>query len=195
MQHLFSDIREDQRRYHHSPDPLGAAAAVRTIWSQPGFQAVVAYRLGRWLRGLHRRPAAWALLVPAPVFWLAYLLFEAWVRSAYDIRLDQSAEVGAGLYIGHFGGIRVGGCRIGRHCAIQQEVRILPADRAASGGPDIGDRVWIGAHATIVGAQKVAAGATIGAGAVVTGDVGERCLVLGNPARVARWDYDNSPFL
>lgn len=195
MRHLFGDLREDQRRYHHAAGELRPAAAVRAIWSQPGFQAVVAYRLGRWLRGLHRRPSAWILLVASPVLWVLFWLSEAWVRAAYDIRLEQSAEVGAGLYVGHFGGIRVAGCRLGRHCAIQQEVRIHPADGAATGGPEIGDFVWIGAHASIVGPHKVAARSTVGAGSVVVGDVGERCLVLGNPARVARWDYDNSSFL
>jgi acetyltransferase-like isoleucine patch superfamily enzyme len=30
---------------------------------------------------------------------------------------------------------------------------------------------------------------------VVTADVAARCLVLGDPARVIRWDFDNSSFL
>lgn len=191
MPQPFGNLRADLERYHFAPEPLRPSVALRTIWTLPGFQAVATYRFGRWLAGLRRRPLCWPMLLLAPLFWL----LQAWVRTAYDIQLDQSAELGAGLYVGHFGGIRVAACRLGRQCAVQQEVRIGPAGRGAEPGPRIDDRVWIGAHATIIGPHHIAEQATIGAGAVVTGDVASRCLMLGNPARTARWDYDNSAFL
>lgn len=189
MNRGFSYLRQDLRRHHFLPGPLGVGAAIRTVWALPGVQAIAVYRLGRWLGACRRRPPAWPALLLLPAFWL----LQAWVRAAYDIHLGQDADLGPGLYIGHFGGIRVAGCRLGGHCAIQQEVRILPGPDGA--GPEVGDRVWIGAHAAIVGPHRVGEGATVGAGAVVTGDVAPRSLVLGDPARVARWDYDNSPFL
>ncbi len=187
----FGNLREDVRRYHFSPAPQHPVHALRNIWTLPGFQAVAVYRLGRWLRECRRRPAGWPLVVLTPLFWL----LQGFVRCAYDIHLDQGADLGAGLYIGHFGGIYLASCRLGRHCAIQQEVRIHPAEGDAGNGPEIGDRVWIGAHATIVGQHRIAGESTIGAGSVVVGDVAARCLMLGSPARVARWDYDNSEFL
>jgi UDP-2-acetamido-3-amino-2,3-dideoxy-glucuronate N-acetyltransferase len=44
----------------------------------------------------------------------------------------------------------------------------------------------IGSNATIVGGVTIGAHAVVGAGAVVTKDVDELCVVAGNPARVLR---------
>lgn len=191
MAGAFANLSADIRRHHSGPRRLGAARVVRLVWEQPGLQALVAYRLGRWLKRQAKQPALWPVaLLLVPVF----VLLQACVRGAYDIQLGLDADIGPGLYIGHLGGIRLAACRLGRRCAIQQEVRLLPAAKGER-GPEIGDEVWIGAHASITGPLTVGAGATVSAGSVVTADVAARCLVLGDPARVIRWDFDNSSFL
>ena len=50
----------------------------------------------------------------------------------------------------------------------------------------IEDDVWIGAKATIIAGVHINSGAIIGAGAVVTHDVGENEIVGGVPAKVLR---------
>jgi acetyltransferase-like isoleucine patch superfamily enzyme len=50
----------------------------------------------------------------------------------------------------------------------------------------IGDNVWIGANATILKGVHIGSGSVVAAGAVVTRDVPERCVVAGNPARVVK---------
>ncbi|AIO41920.1 bacterial transferase hexapeptide family protein [Burkholderia cenocepacia] len=50
----------------------------------------------------------------------------------------------------------------------------------------IGNNVWIGAGATIIGGVTVGENAVIAAGSVVTKDVPPNTLVAGNPARVIR---------
>lgn len=187
----FDDLRADVLRYFPTGRTLGRTAIVRRILLRPGFQAVAVYRLGHWLRGRIRQPAWW---LPAVLLVPGYAALQLYVRWVYDIHLDPRAEIGAGLYIGHFGGIRLTRCRVGCHCAIQQEVQVLPAATAAA-GPEIGDHVWIGAHAEILGPVRVGERVTVGAGAVVSQDVPAGCLVLGDPARVVRWNYDNSSFL
>jgi acetyltransferase-like isoleucine patch superfamily enzyme len=50
----------------------------------------------------------------------------------------------------------------------------------------IGNRVWLGAHVTVLKGVTIGDGAIIGAGSVVTKDVPQNYLAVGNPARVLR---------
>ncbi|CUH82315.1 acyltransferase [Tropicibacter naphthalenivorans] len=55
----------------------------------------------------------------------------------------------------------------------------------------IGDGTWLGHGACVVGAQ-VGRGCVIGAGAFVTTDIPDRCVVVGAPARIVkRFDPDS----
>jgi serine O-acetyltransferase len=155
-----------------------------------GLQALLAYRLGRWLLGARRRYWLWPLL---PICWLLYLVLSRCAWAAYDIRLELSADIGPGFYIGHFGAIRVRRCKIGANCSISQLTMISAGTDGA--GPVIGDRVWIGAHAQIVGPHRIGSDATVGAGTVVRGDIPAGVLCLGNPARPVRRNYDNRRIL
>jgi serine O-acetyltransferase len=155
-----------------------------------GLQALLAYRLGRWLLRAGRRFYLWPLL---PIGWPVYYLLSRYARVVYSIRLEMSADIGPGFYIGHFGGIQVRHCHIGVHCSIG---RLTDIGAAADGaGPAIGDRVWIGSHTQIIGPYRIGSGATVGAGTVVRHDVPERVLCLGNPLRLVMRNYDNRRIL
>ena len=58
-------------------------------------------------------------------------------------------------------------------------------DRSSYGRCEIGDRVSIGSNATIL-PVRIAEGTVVGAGAVVTRDLGTRGIYAGNPARLIR---------
>jgi len=72
----------------------------------------------------------------------------------------------------------------------QSNPEVPPSKRKLSSSPVcIGDNVWIGEGAGILAGVKVGKGSIIGCGAVVTKDIPECCLAVGNPARVIR-KYD-----
>ena len=149
----------------------------RHFWFEPGFRYSVALRLA-----MYARAARWARYGFRQ--FTALMLYRYTVR--YGISISSRSTVGAGLYIGHFGGIVVNhGAVIGDNCNIQQGVTLGKANRGArAGAPVIGNNVFIGAGAKIIGHIHVGDGAAIGANAVVTRDVPAGVAVAGVPAGV-----------
>ena len=80
---------------------------------------------------------------------------------------------------------------IGKNCVIYQNVSIVKKNGlTAQSAAVIGDNVRIYANACIIGDVKIGDYAIIGAGAVVTKDVPEKAIVVGNPAKVLRYRDD-----
>jgi len=181
---------EDIRR-HSRAQNLTLLKSLKIVRADYGVQALLAYRLGRSLLRTGRKPYLWPLLIPG---WPLYFLISRYVRLAFDIRLSLSADIGPGLYIGHFGGISLQRCQLGKQCSISQSVRIGPRGDS-TGGPVLGNRVWVGAHSTIIGPYRVGNGSTVSAAATLQRDIPENTLCMGNPARVVMRDYDNTAIL
>lgn len=111
-------------------------------------------------------------------------------------------EIGEHSYIGEFCHIAQH-TRIGRYCSIANLCTIgaqphamdkfstYPFDQPAPAPTTIGNDVWIGANSVILGGVTVGDGAVIGAGSVVTKNVPPYAIVYGNPARMARYRFDN----
>lgn len=57
---------------------------------------------------------------------------------------------------------------------------------------EVEDFVWIGCNVTVLPGIKIGRGAVIGAGAIVTKDIPENSLAVGNPARVIRTINQNA---
>jgi len=102
------------------------------------------------------------------------------------ISIPPSTEIGSGFYIGHFGGIVINGkSEIGKNCNISQGVTLGQANRGANKGyPTLGDNVYIGPGAKILGAVKIGNNVAIGANSVVTKDILDNSVVAGVPAGV-----------
>ena len=66
------------------------------------------------------------------------------------------------------------------------EVAVPPTPRGRLEGNriEIGENVWIGARATLLGGARVGEGSVVGAGSVVASDIPAFSIVAGNPGRV-----------
>ena len=73
--------------------------------------------------------------------------------------------------------------KLGKNVVILQQVTI-GLKKAGGGAPTIGNNVFIGAGAKILGEISIGDGAVIGANAVVLNDVPSNCLAIGVPARI-----------
>lgn len=104
----------------------------------------------------------------------------------YGIQIPGITKIGKGFYIGHFGTIVVNSnAIIGDNVNISQGVTIGQANRGRNEGtPIIGNEVYIGPGAKIVGNVKIGNNVAIGANAVVTKDVPTGAVVVGIPAKI-----------
>ncbi len=108
----------------------------------------------------------------------------------YGISIPYITKIGSGFVIGHFGGIVVSDkAVIGNNCTISHGVTIGKANRGKNlGHPTIGDNVYMGAGAKIIGNIKVGNNVVIGANCVVTKDVPDNAVVASVPGKVISYD-------
>ena len=102
----------------------------------------------------------------------------------YGIQIYPETQIGEGFYLGHWGTVVINPkAKIGKNCNIAQGVTIAQANRGKNeGAPEIGNEVWIGPNAVIVGNVKIGNNVLIAPNAYVNFDVPENAVVIGNPA-------------
>ena len=178
MTSLWRHIYSDFRRYRAT-----GATRFGTVFFTQGFWASTVYRFSYWTStrirfAVIRKPIMYAL---------------AFVNKSMEIVtgvcMPHSCEIGEGLYIGHYGGIFLPSRgRLGNHCSVSQGVTIGIAGWGDNrGAPTLGDRVYVGPHAIVVGKITIGDDAVICAGAVVMRSIPPRGVALGNPARVVSY--------
>lgn len=104
----------------------------------------------------------------------------------YGFQIYAETEIGEGLYLGHWGALVINPkAKIGKNCNIAQGVTIAQANRGKNEGvPVIGNEVWIGPNAVIVGNITIGNNVLIAPNAYVNMDVPDNSIALGNPAIV-----------
>lgn len=160
---IAADLREKSRWCYERDDP---ASLVKTLLTD-GTAAMLLYRLmqASGEKGL------------APL----EMVFNKLNSMVGGAVIGRGAEFGPGFVLIHSDGVVINGAvKGGRNVKIEHQVTI-GAERRQS--PIIGDDVFIGAGAKIVGPVKIGDGARIGANAVVVHDVPAHTTVVGIPAK------------
>jgi serine O-acetyltransferase len=123
------------------------------------------------------------------LYWLVYRI----VETASGISLPLSAEIGPGLRIWHFGNVVIHGQVVmGANCTLHHGVTI-GSRRARGPAPVLGDNVYVGAYAQILGDVRIGDHCKIGAMAVVLEDVPDGATAVGNPARIVNAEAEDVP--
>ncbi|ACL25249.1 serine O-acetyltransferase [Chloroflexus aggregans] len=167
---------QDARRWvvpsQISTEPLTLRQVIVLLFRHLPLRAMFWFRLGSWCkqRGIPFLPG--------------YIQRRIYRR--YGLEIVVGADIGGGLYIAHPIGTVIAPQRIGRNCTIVAAVTIGMRNEWAF--PIIGDEVFIGAGARVLGGITVGDRARIGANAVVTRDVPSGATVVGIPARVVKID-------
>ncbi|MGL2966877.1 serine O-acetyltransferase [Flavobacterium sp. XGLA_31] len=78
---------------------------------------------------------------------------------------------------------------LGENCNVSQGVTLGNVSRGKlKGTPTIGDRVWIGANAVVVGNIKIGDDVLIAPLSYVNFDVPDKAVVAGNPAVIVNYN-------
>jgi len=115
----------------------------------------------------------------------------------YGFQIPFNTTIGGGFHISHFGLVIINDqVVIGENCNINQGVTIGQSNRGQRKGcPTIGDRVWIGANAVIVGKISIGNDVLIAPGAYVNIDIPSHSIVIGNPCRIIPKDEATSEYI
>lgn len=167
---LFSLIRSDLRAKAAWCYERSDWKGVLKVLLADGTPAMVGYRLMQWAR-------RWRL-VPLE------MLFNRLNTSCCNCIIGRGAEFGESFVLIHSNGVVINGSvRGGSNVLIEHQVTIGAEKRQS---PRIGDHVFIGAGAKILGPVTIGNGARIGANAVVLHDVPAGTTAVGVPARLVR---------
>lgn len=164
---MFEQIRSEYQRHE------------RSILN-PALWAVLNYRFGVWSLHLKSPPLRW---ITSKLYGLHAFI----ILITSGIRINREATIGKDFHLIHSGNTSIHPRSvIGDRCGIQQDVT-LGTTVERNGAPILGDDVYVGAGAKILGPVKIGDGARIAANSLVISDVPENTTAIGVPARVMRY--------
>ena len=119
------------------------------------------------------------------LFLLGRLVYEHY-KIKYNTDIPASTQIGYGCKIRHLGGIVINpGVIIGNNVDILNGVLLGQIDRGKKKAtPKIGNNVFIGTNAIVVGKVRIADDVVIAPGAYVNFDVPQHSIVIGNPGKI-----------
>lgn len=138
-----------------------------------GFLSIILYRFGRKLYVLGFR-----FINP---LWYIYLILKTILQMLSNIELPPTVTIGKRLYLPHPYGLVMGNkVTIGDNCTLGPWI-VLGHNGVYQEQPILGNNVYVGAHACILGKVKISDNVLIGANSVVTFDVESNYIVKTRP--------------
>ena len=175
----FATYRRDVQRHLRDRRLSPYTQLLWRLATQPSLQAVTIFR-------------AQAALEATPFRRIAYLLYRL-NQLLTGAELCVGCRIGPGVDITHPSGVVIGAqVIIGEDCTMESRVtigaRALPGRDASSPlpMPRVGNGVFLGSGAVVIGDITIGDGARVGANAVVLTDVGPGLTAVGVPARVVQ---------
>ena len=171
---MFENLREDISRAMRQARPDDWKPTLKhrlEVCVRHSTLPVIAYRFGHWTLGV-RIPVIGLLLR------IVGLFFRKFVEVFTSVHIDVHAEIGPGFVIHSIYAINLGKTKIGKNFTIATGCLISHACRG------IGDDVYFGPGAKLVGDAKIGSNVVIAANSLVLTDVRSNMMVMGVPARI-----------
>jgi len=109
------------------------------------------------------------------------------LRIKYGFEIDLDAKIGEGFYLtDHIGYVIIGPVTIGKYCNVSHGVTIGRAydKNGVAGRPVLGDRVWVGTGAVLVGKITIGNNVMIAPNTFLNIDVPDNSIAIGNPVKI-----------
>ncbi len=171
---MFAYLKEDISRAMYQARPDGWKPSLKhriEVCVRHSTWPVIAYRFGHWALGV-RIPVIGLLLR------IAGLFVRKFAELLTSVHIDVHAEIGPGFVIHSVYAINLGKTKIGKNFTIATGCLISHACRG------IGDDVYFGPGAKLVGDAKIGSNVVIAANSLVLTDVRDNLMVMGVPARI-----------
>ncbi|HSL82866.1 MAG TPA: hypothetical protein VLF66_08820 [Thermoanaerobaculia bacterium] len=163
---MLDTVRQDLGRFAEIKSLPRWRALVEGLLFDNGFQAVVLYRVAHTFRSR-------GIPFLGPFFGRLSLFLTG-------VDIAPAAVIGPGLYVAHGVGLVVGGgVRVGERAFFLGGVNVgAPSQARLAEMPELGDDVFLGAGARVLGRIRLGNRVFVGANAVVTRDVPDDAKVV-----------------
>jgi serine O-acetyltransferase len=144
----------------------------------PGVQAIVAFRMGQWLR---------TKSLPVRLLLIPFVSIQRHhSRGKWGIDIGPEAQIGPGFHIFHYGGIFIAGdAVVGENFTITHDITLgYSRAKCIQGFPIIGNNVYLAPGAKIAGSIKIGDNVKVGANAIIERDIPDNAVVQIRPMLV-----------
>ncbi len=172
MSEVWDRFKADAARWIYpekigDPNELGPKEIAVLLRRHRELRAIAWFRLGGWGRDRGIRGSSWYV--------------DQRLQRVFGLDVPVNTDIGGGFYIAHTVGVTINAEKIGRNVTMVGALTI--GLNGEGNAPVIGDEVYIGAGARVLGDIHIGDRVKVGANSVVLHDVPADLTVVGAPAK------------